>query len=328
MPSPLLRILALLIAIPLASSTAFAQDKKLWKVGILWHAANLEEEMVMFEPFAQGMRELGYVEGRNVIFDHTFVDENYDRFEARASELVHRKVDIILASVPAAAAAANRVTKTIPIVFASSGDPVKLGLVESLRRPGGTMTGLSLFSPEITTKHLELLREIVPGISRVAILGNSNNSDAAVALKEAERAAPLLKLHATPVGVKAPEEFVAAFESIRTARAEGMIVLGDPMLRVNRKLIIALAATARLPAVYGPRDYVEDGGLVAYGACVPCNFRRSAAFIDKILKGVNPAELPVEQPTRLDLVINLKTATTLGIEIPPTLLARADGVIE
>jgi putative ABC transport system substrate-binding protein len=162
----------------------------------------------------------------------------------------------------------------------------------------------------------------------VAVLWNSNNEDATVALREAERFAALLQLQLVPVGVKAPEELVAAFDVIERANVHGLIVLGDAMLRVNRKPIVALVAKARIPAVYGPRDYAEDGGLVAYGVCIPCNFRRSAAFIDKILKGNKPGDLPVEQPTRLNLTVNFKTAKELGLDVPPTLLARADEVIE
>ena len=307
---------------------ALAQQTRIWKVGILWHAANLSEEQVMFGPFSQGMRELGYVEGRNVVYDHTFVDEKYELFHSRAQELVSRQVDIILASVPAAAAAASRLTQTIPIVFATSGDPVKLGLVASIRRPGGNLTGLSLFYPELTAKHLEIVRDIVPGVSRVAVLSNPTNEDAAIALKEAQKAAQALGLSAVPIEAKSPEEFPAAFSSIANSNVGGMIVLGDAMLRVNRKAIIALAAYNKLPVVYGPRDYAEDGGLIAYGVCVPCNFHRSAALIDKILKGAKTGELPVEQPTKLGLVINLKTAKALGLTLPPALLARADEVIE
>jgi putative ABC transport system substrate-binding protein len=220
------------------------------------------------------------------------------------------------------------VTRTIPIVFATSGDPVKLGLVESLGRPGGTLTGLSTFYPELSTKHVEMLRDLVPGLSRVAILWNPTNEDAVVALKEAERAAQRLKLQAVPVGVKGPEEFANAFAAITKAEVGGLIVLGDAMLRVNRKAIVALAARSRLPAVYGPRDYAEAGGLLAYGVNIPMNFRRAAAFVDKILKGAKPGDLPVEQPTRLNLTINLKTAKALGITIPPGLFVLADDVIQ
>jgi ABC-type uncharacterized transport system substrate-binding protein len=321
-------LVALVIGV-LASPDALGQDaKKVWKVGILWHAAGPEEEEVMFRPFVEGMRELGYIEGRNLLLDQTYVDEHYERFQARAQELVDRQVDIILASMPAAAAAARRVTHTIPIVFATSGDPVKLGLVESLGRPGGTLTGLSTFYPELSTKHVEMLRDLVPGLSRVAILWNPTSEDAVVALKEAERAAQRLKLQAVPVGVKGPEEFADAFAAITKAEVGGLIVLGDAMLRVNRKAIVALAASSRLPAVYGPRDYAEAGGLLAYGVNIPMNFRRAAAFVDKILKGAKPGDLPVEQPTRLNLTINLQTAKALGITIPPGLLVLADEVIQ
>ena len=301
---------------------------RVWKVGILWHAANLEEEQVMFGPFAEGLRELGYVEGRNVVFDHTYVDENYDRFQARAQELVDRKVDIILASVAAAAIAAGKVTKTVPIVFATSGDPVRLGLVDSIRQPRGNVTGLSLFWAELIAKHLEVLRDLVPGLARVAILWNPANEDHPSTLKAAESAAQVLGLQTVQIGVKGPGDFSNAFASIAKADVGGLVVVGDAMLRVNRKQIIAFTAGNRLPAVYGPRQWADDGGLVAHGVCVPCNFRRSAAFVDKILKGAKPTELPVEQPTRFELVINLKTAKALGLTIPATLLARADEVIE
>jgi ABC-type uncharacterized transport system substrate-binding protein len=207
-----------------------AQEQKVWKVGILWHAANLAEEQVMFGPFSEGMRELGYVEGRNVIYYHTFVDEKYELFQARAQELVDRRVDVILASVPAAAATAGKLTKTIPT---TSGDPVKVGLVASIRRPGGNLTGLSLFYPELTAKHLEIIRDVVPGLSRVAILGNPANEDAVVPLKEAEKTAQVMQLHTVFAGAKSPDEFPAAFKSVAQANVGGMIVLGDSMLRIN-----------------------------------------------------------------------------------------------
>jgi putative ABC transport system substrate-binding protein len=303
-------------------------SNKVWKIAILWHAANLPEEQVMFGPFSEGMGDLGYVEGRNVVYNHTFVDENYDRFEMRAQELIDRKVDVILASVSAAAAVAGKLTKSISIVFAASGDPVKLGLVKSLAQPGGNVTGLSLFYPELTVKHLELLRAVDPGISRVAVLTNPSNPDATVALAEAMRGAAALNIVAVPVGAKSPEEFASAFSSITNANVNGIIVLGDSMLRINRKPIVAVAANGNLPTNYAPRDYVDEGGLIAYGVSVPENFRRSASYVDKILKGAKPGDLPVEQPTKLSLIINLKTAKTLGLSIPPMLLSRADDVIE
>jgi putative ABC transport system substrate-binding protein len=311
------------------SAIAGSDDKRVWRVGILWHAGNLEEEAVMLGPLTQGLLERGYVEGRNLVLVHTFVDEKYDLFPSRVQELLDRQVDIILASVAAAAVVAGKATKEVPIVFASTaGDPVKMGLVESIRRPGGNLTGLTLFAPEMTLKHLELLREIVPGISRVAVLWNPTNADHPAVLKSAEQAAKPHNLEIVPVGAKGPEEFPSAFAEIDKANVGGLIVLVDSMLRVNRKAIVGFAADLRLPAVYATRDYVEAGGLVGYGACIPCNFKRSAKYIDDILKGAKPAELPVEQPTKLDTLVNLRTARAINITIPPSVLLRADEVIE
>jgi putative tryptophan/tyrosine transport system substrate-binding protein len=319
-----------LIAVATASPEAPAQRAPIkgWTVGILWHAANLEGEMVMYQPFADGMRALGYVEGHNVNFDHTFVDEKYERFPANAQQLIDRKVDIIMASVPDAAKTAAELTKTIPIVFATSGDPIKTGLVASIRQPGGNVTGFSLFSPELTTKHLEMLHEIVPGLSSAAILWNPGNQDHPDTLKRAEQAAKQLNIKIVPISAKGPEEFSDAFSEMKKSKVNGLVVLGDAMFRVNRASIIALAAETRLPAVYAPRDYAESGGLISYGACIPCNFRRTATYIDKILKGAKPGDLPVEQPATFEMVVNLKTAAALGLTIPATLLLVADQVIE
>ena len=321
--------LAIASSSPASSANAAPDEKRIWKVGILWHAANLEEEAVMFGPLSQGLRELGYVEGRNLVFEHTFVDEKYELFPSRAQELLNRKVDLILASVAAAAVAASKLTKDVPVVFAtSSGDPTKIGLVESIRRPGGNLTGLTLFAPEMTLKHLQLLREIVPDLSRVAVLWNPANDDHPSVVKGVEQTAKLLNLEIVPVGARAPGEFTAAFAEIEKANAGGLIVLVDSMLRVNRKAIAGFAADRRLPAIYPTRDYVEAGGLMAYGACVPCNFRQSAKYIADILKGARPADLPVEQPSKFDILVNLKTAKALNITIPPSILLRADDVIE
>jgi putative tryptophan/tyrosine transport system substrate-binding protein len=222
----------------------------------------------------------------------------------------------------------GKMTHSHPGQFAASGDPVKLGLVKSLAQPGGNVTGLSLFYPQLTVKHLELLRAVEPGVSRVAILTNPDNPDAAVAHTEAMQGAAALNIVAIPIGAKGPEEFASAFSSITNANVNGMIVLGDSMLRINRRPIVAFAAKSRLPTIYAPRDYVEEGGLIAYGVSIPENFRRSASYVDKILKGAMPGDLPIEQPTKLSLVINLKAANALGLSISPTLLSRADEVIE
>jgi putative tryptophan/tyrosine transport system substrate-binding protein len=323
--------LATLAASGFSASPANAapDSKRVWKVGILWHAGNLEEEAVMFGPLSQGMRELGYVEGRNVVFEHTFVDEKYELFPSRAQDLLNRKVDVILASVGAAALAASKLTKDVPIVFATSwGDPAKAGLVESIRRPGGNLTGLTLFAPEMTLKNLELLREIVPNLSRIAVLYNPSNDDHPSVVRSVEQAAKPLNLEIVTVGARGPEEFATAFSAIEKANAGGMIVLVDSMLRVNRKPIVDFAADRRLPAIYATRDYVEAGGLMGYGTCVPCNFKQSAKYIADIFNGAKPAEMPVEQPAKFDILVNLKTAKALNITIPPSILLRADDVIE
>jgi putative tryptophan/tyrosine transport system substrate-binding protein len=309
--------------------SAVAQNpNKIWKVGILWHAGTPEEEAIMFRPLVEGLRELGYVEGRNLVFEHTYVNEDYSRFTDKAQELIDRKVDIILASVAPAALAANKLTKAIPIVFATSGDPVKIGLVDSIRQPGGNVTGLSLFYSELTAKHLEILRNFVPDLSRVAILWNPRNQDHPLVLQETERAAEQLKLQTIKFAVNGPEDFDDAFSGITKAEVNGLIVLGDAMLRVNNKPIVQFATKARLPAVYAARDYVDSGGLVSYGVCIPCNFKRSAALIDKILKGAKPANLPVELPVHFNMVVNASTAKMLGLTVPQSVILGADEVLE
>jgi putative ABC transport system substrate-binding protein len=283
----------------------------------------------MFGPLSQGMRELGYVEGRNVVFEHTFVDEKYELFPARTQDLLNRKVDVIVASVGAAAVAASKLTKDVPIVFTtSSGDPARIGLVASIRRPGGNLTGLTLFAPELSLKHLELMREIVPNLWRVAVLWNPSNGDHPSVVAGVEQAARQLNLEIVAVGARGPGEFAAAFSAIDKANAGGLIVLVDSMLRVNRQPIVDFATARHLPAIYPTRDYVEAGGLVGYGACVPCNFQRSAKYIVDIFNGAKPAEMPVEQPAKFDILVNLKTAKALNITIPPSILLRADDVIE
>ena len=323
------RFLALIIlAVSCFTGVDAWSQERVWRIGILWHAANLEQEAAFFKPFADQLRHLGYVEGRNVVFDHTFVDENYDRFDARAAELVAHKADIILASVAAAAAAARKASRTTPVVFASSGDPVKMGIVESLARPGGNATGLTLFYPELSAKYPDLLKEIVPSMSRVAVLCNPANFDHTIGLAEVERSAQALKIEVLPFRAKSPEEFVEAFASMKKADVGGLIVLGDAMFRIQRKLLVAFAASNRIPAIYGPRDFAVDGGLVTFGVRIADNFRRSAELVDRILKGTSPASIPVERPSKLELVVNLKAAKALGLRIPESVLLRADEVLQ
>ncbi len=278
--------------------------------------------------FRQGLRELGYVEGQNIAIEYRFAEGRPERLPALAAELVRLKVDVMVTTASPAPQAAKQATSTIPIVFAASGDPVSEGLVASLARPGGNITGLSSISPEVVGKQLELLKEVAPQVSRVAVLQNPSNHTHPHTLRQAEGAARALgvKLHIVQAG--SPAEIDAAFAAMRSQRAGGVLVLRDALFLAQRTQIAALAAKSRLPAMYGLREEAEAGGLMAYGASVPVMYRRAATYVDKILKGAKPADLPVEQPTKFELVINLKTAKALGLTIPPSLLQRADELIQ
>jgi putative ABC transport system substrate-binding protein len=280
------------------------------------------------EAFLQGLRELGYVDGQTVAIEFRFAEGKPVGLAALAAELVRLKVDVIVATAQAATEAAKRATGTIPIVFAVVGDPVAVGLVASLARPGGNITGLASVAPEVVGKQLELLKEVAPRISRVAILQNPGNPGHPVVLRQAEAAARALGMQLDVFHARTPGEIDAAFAAMRSQRAGGVLVARDALVLAQRAQIAALAAKARLPAMYGFRENAEAGGLMAYGANVSAMYRRAATYVDKILKGAKPADLPVEQPTTFELVINLKTANALGLTIPPSLLARADQVIQ
>jgi putative tryptophan/tyrosine transport system substrate-binding protein len=278
--------------------------------------------------FRQGLSELGYVEGQNIAIEYRFAEGRPERLPALAAELVGLKVDVIVTEGPPAPEAAKQATNTIPIVFAVAGDPVAQGLVASLARPGGNITGLANLAPEVVGKQLELLREVVPKISRVAVLQNPSNPAHPFVLRQAEGAARLLGVQLQILEARTPTEIDAAFAAMRSQRAGGVLVLRDSLFLAQRAQIAALAAKSRLPAMYGLREHVEAGGLMAYGANVPLMYRRAATYVDKILKGAKPGDLPVEQPTKFELVINLKTAKALGLTIPPSVLGRADEVIQ
>jgi putative ABC transport system substrate-binding protein len=283
------------------------------------------------EAFRQGLRDLGYVEGRNVVIEYRDADGKPERFPAVAAELVALKVDVIVAGPTLAALAANQATKTIPIVFANAADPVASGLVTSLARPGGNVTGLSMLAPELVGKCLELLTQAVPGVSRVVVLwqpGSSGERTEKDMLKEADGAARALGVRLQVVEVRGPADFDRAFSDMTRARAGALAVLPSSMLFNERRRLVDLAAKNRLPAVYPYREAVDAGGLMAYGANFADLYRRAATYVDKILKGAKPGDLPVEQPTKFELVINLKTAKALGLTIPQSLLGRADQVIE
>ena len=313
-----LTVLAAPLAVPAQPSTG-----KTARIGLLG-----DVPAFLDEAFRQGLRELGYVEGQNIAIEHRAPDWKYDRLPGLAAELVRLRVDIIVAASPPATEAAKQATRTIPIVFTVSGDPVAEGFVASLARPGGNLTGLATISPELVGKQLEMLRMVAPKVSRVAVLQNPSQQGHLRAVRQAEDAARILGVQLQVLKARTPSEIEAAFAAMSSRRAGGVLVLRDAVFRAHRGQIVALAAKTRLPAVYGLREEAEAGGLIAYGASVPQLFRRAATFVDRILKGANPADLPVEQPTKFELVINLKTARALGLTIPPALLAQADQVIE
>jgi putative tryptophan/tyrosine transport system substrate-binding protein len=318
-----LAVLALalvLLAAPLAASAQQPPGKS-YRIGLLGDVPSFLDEA-----FRQGLRELGYVEGQNIAIEHRSPELKYERLPGLAADLVRLKMDVIVAASPAATEAAKRATSTIPIVFTVSGDPVADGLVASLARPGGNITGLATISPELLGKQLEILKSVAPKVSRVAVLQNPNTHRGV--LRQAEGAARALGVQLQILEARTPSEIDAAFAAMSSQRADGILVLRDAVFRAQRAQITALAAKNRLPAVYGLREEAEVGGLVAYGASVPQLYRRAATYVDKILKGAKPGDLPVEQPTKFELVINLKTAKTLGLTIPPSLLLRADQVIE
>jgi putative ABC transport system substrate-binding protein len=282
----------------------------------------------LLEAFRHGLRELGYVEGQNIVIESRWAEGNYDRLPGLAAELVGLKMDVIVAAAVPAIRAAKEATRTIPIIMATVVDPVATGLVASLARPGGNITGLSTMAPAVVGKQLEMLKQVVPDASRVAVLWNPANPGNAPQLREAEVAAKTFGLRLQPLEARNPNDFDGAFVMMTRQQAGGLIVLVDAMFNEHRTRIADLAAKGRLPAVYGLPEHAEAGGLMAYGASRPELFRRAATYVDKILKGAKPADLPVEQPTKFELVINAKTAKALGLTIPPSVLLRADQVIQ
>jgi putative ABC transport system substrate-binding protein len=277
--------------------------------------------------FMQRLRSLGWIEGRTIAVEVRWAEGRPDRYAEFVAEFVRLKVDVILTSGAPAVRASKQATSLIPIVFAVAGDPVGTGLVASLARPGGNVTGLSLQQVEIAAKRLELLRELVPGLRRVAIMGNVTNPASILELREVEETARSLGMEFATLEVRQAEDIAPAIEGLK-GHAQALYVPGEPLLTVNRIRINTLALGARLPTMHGFRDNVEVAGLMSYGPNFPDLFRRAAEVVDKILRGTKPADIPVEQPTKFDLVINLITARALGLEVPPTLLARADEVIE
>jgi putative ABC transport system substrate-binding protein len=281
------------------------------------------------EAFQQGLRELGWVEGQNIITDYRFADGKFDRLPDLAAELVRLKVDIIVAAATPSSAAAKHATDAIPIVMIAAGDPVGAGLITSLARPGGNVTGSS-FSVGMETfgKELELLKEVMPGVRRVAVLSNPATPNQRLAISNIESAAQSLAMELQLLEARDAKEFDTAFGAIAKERLSALLVVADSLFILHRKQLVDLAAANHLTVAYGYKEHVEAGGLMSYGPSLSDIWRRSATFVNKILKGAKPGDLPVEQPTKFELVINVKAAKALGITVPPTLLVRADEVIE
>ena len=315
---------ALLFALCLSAE---AQQKKNARIGFLG-ATSPSVEAARIDAFRQGLRELGYVEGKNIVIEWRWAEGKAERLPGLAAELVRLNVDVIVTGGSTSTDAAKRVTTTIPIVMTQVNDPVGSGVVASLARPGGNLTGLATLVPEISGKRLEILKEIIPRLSRVVILGDATAPGNAQSLTETEVAARALKIHVQYVDVVAPKHIDKALREAAKERADAVLVLAAPVLISHRKNITDLTAKHRLPAIYPQREYVEDGGLMSYGVSIVDLYRRAATYVDKILKGRKPADLPVQQPTKFEFVINLKTAKQIGLTIPPTVLVRADRVIK
>ena len=315
-----------LLAAPLVAQAQPAG--KVWRIGVLSSGSPSATAMGRIDAFKRGLRELGYVEGRNLVIESRWGEGKYDTLPGLAAELVRLKMDVILTAAVPAIRAAKEATGTIPIVMAVVVDPVETGLVASFARPGGNITGLSVRTPELVGKQLGLLKEIVPKASRVAVLWNPGNLGNPPQLRAAELAARTLGMRLQSLEARNPREIDSAFAAMTKEAAAALVVLVDVMFIDHRTRIADLAATRRLPAVYGQLEHVESGGLMAYAPNFLDNYGRAAVFVDKILRGANPGDIPIEQSTKFELMINLKTAKALGLAIPRSVLLQADRVIE
>jgi putative tryptophan/tyrosine transport system substrate-binding protein len=305
------------------------QARKAWRVGFL--AVGFRPapgSPTSRDPFLHKLRELGYTEGRNVVLEFRYAEGRTERYPALAAELVNLNVDVLVAESTPAAMAAKQASGMVPIVMVSVGDPVGTELIDSLTRPGGNITGLSLLAPELSAKRLDLLKQALPRLSRVTVLWNSANEGMKLRFSEAQHVAPALGLTLQSVTVQRPEDFEVIFAAMSKDRLESLLVLADTVTMANSQHTIEFAARNRVPAIYEARAFVDGGGLMSYGIDFAEQYRRAATYVDRILKGAKPADLLVEQPTKFELVINLKTAKALGLTIPPSVLARADEVLQ
>ncbi len=317
----------LLTTVWLTSISVHAQQPaKIPRIGYLGQASPAALA-ARIESFRQGLRELGYIEGKNIVIEWRNAGGSPDRVRELAAELAGLKVDVIVSPGPTVTRLAKEATSTVPIVMAQDSDPVGSGFIASLARPGGNVTGLATLSPEMSGKQLELLKQIVPRLSRVAIIGNSTNPGDAQALRETVLAAGAFEVYLRYLDILDPKDIETAFRAAAKGRADALLVLGNPILNNQRKQVVDLAIKHRLPAAYTRPEFAEAGGLMYYGANYNDLFRRAETYVDKILKGAKPADLPVEQPTKFELIINLKAAKQIGLTVPPKVLARADRVI-
>ena len=322
------RIVAALAALMLLAGSlgAAAQPGKVHRIGFLWDGPDVFPDSI--EAFRRGLRDLGYVEGRNLTIEYRWAHGKPERMRELAEELVRFKVDVIVAPSSVYTSAAKQATSTIPVVFVSHADPLRSGHVATLARPGGNVTGLSLMMTETNVKSLELFKEVVRKASRVAVMWDPATPSHGPGLKAIESAAPPLGLQVQSVPVRSPAEYEAAFAAMVRERADGVLVLSTPMFIADAPQLAELALAHKLPSLFGPKNHVAAGGLMSYSPDRRELFRRGAVFVDKILRGAQPASMPVEQPTKFELVINLRTAKNLGLVISPAMLARADEVVQ
>jgi putative ABC transport system substrate-binding protein len=323
-----LATVALALLVVAAALAAEAQPAaKMWRIGFLSPGAQPPDAL---PPTAlrEGLQELGYVDGKNVTFISRWAEAKSDRLPRLADEIVRSNVDLVVAVGGAPSGAAKAATSTLPIVMVAAGDAVGIGLVASLARPGGNVTGITDVAATLSAKRLELLKETLPAASRIAILWNAGDRGMTLRYQEIERAANVLQVKVQALGVREPQDFEGAFAAMLRARPDALLLVADALTTLNRRKVLEFAATHHIPAIYELDALVRDGGLMSYGQKLEDTFRRAAFYVDRILKGIRPSDLPAEQPTRYYLFVNLKTAKTLGLTIPPSVLLRADGVID
>jgi putative ABC transport system substrate-binding protein len=311
------------------AARAQQRARKVYRIGLLLpNTPAIAADNPRVNAFLQGLRDLGWIEGQNLAIERRFAEGQLGRLGELAAELTRSNVDVIVTAAAPAAKAAKEATATIPIVILDPGDPVGTGLVQSLARPGGNVTGVTSIAPDLAGKRLALLKEAVPAVTSVAVLFNAAIPPAEIAMTELQAAAQKLNLRIAPMAARGPGGLKETLTTIANEQPDGILVFPDPLTFSNQKAIVNLTIEKKIPALFGAKEFAEIGGLISYGPSYPGMFRRGAHFVDRILKGTKPADLPVEQPTNFELVINLKTARTLGLDIPPMLLARANDVVE